>query len=593
MRVTAVGPGDEPVDVAARTDLKSACDRARALVAAQPDDEDAAWLLRQAVERLVRETPPRPDEAAALPAPLAEAMRLLSAEQDEPAEIILRRYLAEHRNDVRAMAMMAEIAARCDLFDNARKILQRALEIEPGSVDALLTLARLVKHVGFVEQRDRGEEALEIIDRILTIDPHNAVAVSLQSSILVRYRRLAESIASFERLLDLDPVQWLAWANFGQMLSSLGRFGDAVAALRTAAAINPLSGVAWWELANLKISTLFAGDVAQMEAVLADAALDPAARSQIHFALAKAYHQDRRFAEAAEQLAHGNAIKRRLQPDDPQQISADVDESERIFTPDFFAQRRGQGDPRPDPIFIVGIQRSGTTLVEQILASHSAIEGTEELFVILQLATELADRNPGLTWQQALARARPDVLHALGEGFLRLAQQYRSSERPFFIDKNPANWRFTGLIAAILPNAKIIDVRRDPMDCCFANYAQHYENGVGFSYSQTGLGRYYADYVRLMRHFDRIAPGQVHRLVYEDLVDDLEGNVRRLLEFLGLPFEPECLRFFETERAVLTPSAQQVRQPINRSGIGRWRSYEPWLGELRQALGTTLDDWRN
>jgi hypothetical protein len=231
-------------------------------------------------------------------------------------------------------------------------------------------------------------------------------------------------------------------------------------------------------------------------------------------------------------------------------------------------------------------------LVEQILASHSAVEATEELFLILRLAGHL-DEQAEEPWQRRLERLAPDVLGALGHGFLTSAARYRTADRPFFIDKNPANWRFIGLIATILPNARIIDVRRNPMDCCFANYAQNYESGVGFSYSQAALGRYYADYVRSMRHFGRVAPGKVHRVIYEDLVDDLESGVRGILDYLGLPFEESCLRFFETERVVLTPSSQQVRQPINRSGIGRSQDYEPWLGDLRNALGETLTDWRN
>ena len=563
------------------------------LVAEQPYDENAAKLLRSLVERLVVETPPRPDPLASLPPELAEASKLLSEVQDEPAEIVLRNYLAEHPNDVRGMAMMAEIAGRCDFFDDAHRILTRALQIDPNSVDALLGLAKLLNHVSFLQQgSDRGDEALEILQRALEIDPSNVDVVSLHSSVLVRFRRVKESVLWYDRLLALDPTHWLAWANYGSLLNSLGHFGQSIAALRIAAAINPKYGLAWWEIANLKISKLFDSDVERMQEILSDPSLDRRSQAHIHFALAKAFDQAGRFEQAAEQLKIGNDIKRELEPYDPEKVTSDVENSERIFTPAFLQLRRNLGNRRPDPIFIVGMQRAGTTLVEQILSSHSQIEGTEELFFILQLGTEISQRNPGLPWQEGLAGADAPALSDLGNAYLRLLQNFRLTDRPFVIDKNPANWRFAGLIATILPNAKIVDVRRNPMDCCFANYTQHYENGVGFSYSLGDAGRYYSDYVRLMRHFDQVAPGKIHRVLYDDLVDDLEGGVRQLLEYLELPFEESCLQFYETDRAVLTPSAQQVREPINRKGFGRWRNYEPWLDELKEALGDTIENWR-
>lgn len=587
------GHSRQSIEKIGQTDQKLACELARKLVADQPYEEAAAQLLRREVERFAREAPRRLSYEAALPPALAEASRLLSAEQDEPAEVILRHYLVEHRNDVRAMAMMAEVAGRCDLFENAHKILMRALEIDPNSIDVLLTLAKLTNHVSFLQQgADRGEEALSILKRVFELDPVNATAVSLYSSILVRFRRVDEAVPWYERLLDLDPVHWIAWTNYGMLLNSLGHFGESVAALRTAAAINPLYGLAWWEIANLKISKLFASDIDQMLAALGAAELSAESQAHIHFALAKAFDQSQQFVEAVVHLDRGNGIKRILHPHDANAISRDVDTSISNFDKSFFEERRGAGDHRPDPIFIVGMQRAGTTLVEQILSSHSKIEGTEELFFILQLTKEISQRDPNAIWQRGLASASSINLKELGSSFLKLSNNYRVKGRTYFIDKNPANWRLVGLIATILPNAKIIDVRRNPMDCGFANYAQHYENGVGFSYSLNAIGRYYRDYVRLMRYYDQVLPGRIHRLIYDDLVDDLEGGVRGLLDYLGLPFEDACLRFFETRRAVLTPSAQQVRQPINKTGFGRWLNYAPWLGELKDALGDSLHDWR-
>ncbi|MFL6759688.1 sulfotransferase [Sphingomonas sp.] len=583
----------ERIEDVARTDLPRACELARELVAANPYDEDAAKLLRDVVERLAQSAPPRPDPDADLPAPLIEAATLLSAAEDEAAEIIVRQYAAEYPNDARAMAMMAEIAARCEFFDDAQRILTRALQVDPDCVDALLGMAKLVNHLSFAQiSEDRGEEALTILRRALEIDPTNIHVVSLYSSILVRFRRVKDAIPWYDRLLKLDPTHWLAWSNYAILLNGLGEFGQSIAALRTTVAFNPKYGLAWWEIANLKVSKLFDSDIERMEELLSDPTVDPESRGQIHFALAKAFDQAKRFEDAAEQLKLGNAIKRELEPYDTAKVTSDVANSEKIFTPAFFKQREGLGDPRPDPIFIIGMQRAGTTLVEQILSSHSQVEGTEELFYILQLGTEISQRNPNVSWQLGLARASERELADLGGAYLKWARHHRLSERPLFIDKNPANWRFAGLIATILPNAKIIDVRRNPMDCCFANYTQHYNNGVGYSYSLADAGLYYSDYVRLMRHFADIAPGRIHKLLYDDLVDDLEANVRRLLDYVGLPFEESCLRFYDTDRPVLTPSSQQVRQPINRKGFGRWRSYEPWLGDLQDALGDTLDQWR-
>ena len=569
--------------------------RARRLVAAHPYDEAAAKLLAELMSEFVGSHPPRPDRQAGLSPQLREASRLLNAEEDEQAEILLRAYLAEHRDDVSAMAMMSEIASRCKLYDDAQRILMRALEIDPYSIDALLGLAKLLNHRSFLEGKseDRGNEALTYLERALEVEPDNVKVVSLYSSILVRFRRLTESIEWYELLVWLDPMNWLAWTNYGLMLKSLGMFGEAVAAYRAATAVSPKVGLAWWEIGNLKLSRYFDFDIAKMLETLADETVDTRSRAHLHFALARAYDQEGEAAQSAEQLELGNALKREIEPYDSAGQIEDVDASIRVFTRAFIEDRRRYGDPRPDPIFIVGMQRSGTTLVEQILSSHSQIEGTEELGILLQLVKEMGTRFPDKAWQDALA-SQPDIdIRAMGEGLFRLARHFRVRNLPFFIDKNPTNWRLTGLILTIVPNAKIIDVRRNPMDCCYANWSQHYENGLGFSYGLDTLGRYYSDYVRLMRHFSEVAPGRIHRVIYDDLVDDFDAEAGRLFDYLRLPLEDECLRFYETERVVMTPSAQQVRQPINRSGMGRAARFEPYLGKLRESLGDALTNWRS
>jgi hypothetical protein len=273
-----------------------------------------------------------------------------------------------------------------------------------------------------------------------------------------------------------------------------------------------------------------------------------------------------------------------------------VDRSIAFFTPAFLANRWGAGCPAPDPIFVLGMPRAGSTLIEQILASHPAAEGTMELPDILALARKVGGRklrSEEGAYPERLGELAPEELRALGGEYLERTRIQRKTDRPYFIDKMPNNWAHVGLIHLILPNAKIIDARRHPLGCCFSNFKQHFARGQGFSYDQSELGQYYADYVRLMRHFDAVLPGRVHRVLYERMIEDPEGEVRRLLDHLGLPFDPACLRFHENDRAVRTASSEQVRRPINREGLDQWRPYERWLGPLKGALGPALEGWND
>ncbi|MET0247352.1 MAG: sulfotransferase, partial [Sphingomonas sp.] len=276
---------------------------------------------------------------------------------------------------------------------------------------------------------------------------------------------------------------------------------------------------------------------------------------------------------------------------DPDKVTRNVDSAIRRFTPGFFAARSGQGYPAADPIFIVSMPRSGSTLIEQILASHSMIEGTEELYDLERIALDLAPGEPAGSYLNRIGDLTASQLRDLGRHYIDATQRHRHTDRPFFTDKMPSNWVFTGLIHLILPNAKIVDVRRHPMACGFANFAQHYNWGINFAYDLTDIGSFYRDYVRQMAHFDQVSPGLVHRVIHEELVGNLEGEVRRLLDYLGLPFEEGCLRFHETDRAVHTPSSEQVRQPVNRRGFDTWRNYEPWLGPLKESLGEVLENY--
>ncbi len=325
-----------------------------------------------------------------------------------------------------------------------------------------------------------------------------------------------------------------------------------------------------------------------MEEALTQPDLGAGGSSHLHFALGKALEDQQQPARAFPHYEEGNRLRREGIPYDAAETTEQVDRTIAFFTPEFFAARDGWGCPAPDPIFILGMPRSGSTLVEQILASHPLVEGTAELPDIPLLARKLFGRDGG---PEALAALSADDVRSLGEEYIERTKVQRREGKPFFIDKMPNNWVHVGLIRLILPNAKIIDARRHPLDCCVSNFRQHYARGQGFSYSLEDMGRYYADYVRLMAHFDRVQPGRVIRVIHEQLVDDPEAEIRRLLDALGLVFDPACLAFHETKRAVRTASSEQVRRPINREGIGQWRAYEAWLDPLKQALGPVLEVW--
>jgi Sulfotransferase domain. len=315
---------------------------------------------------------------------------------------------------------------------------------------------------------------------------------------------------------------------------------------------------------------------------------------RLHFALGKAL-DDRGAAERAfHYYNEGNRLRDRLSTYARDYITRWVDHCEATYTPQFFSERADAGFPAPDPIFVIGMQRSGSTLIEQILDSHPLIEGTAELTelpTIIREQGEIANRR-GISFNEHLRRMTPGDLHALGQDYLRRSRTYRLTDKPFFTDKMPTNWLYAGIIRLILPDAKIVDVRRNPLDCCFANWKQLYGKGLEHTYSMEGMGRYYADYVRLLRLMERVQPGKIHRVIYERVVDDLEGEVRHLLDYLGLPFDEACLDFHSNERSVRTISAEQVRRPINRRGLDRWKPYEKWLGPLKDALGPALEDWQ-
>ncbi len=507
---------------------------------------------------------------------LIEAALALNENRLDVAERILKPHLKDDPFDVAAIRMLAELAARIGRWRDSEALLRRAIEIAPAFTAARANLALVLGRTG------RPAEALELLDAIFEAEPEELGHWNLKAATLGRLGDFDDAIALYEQVLERSPQQPRVWLSYGHMLKTVGRQADAIAAYRRSIAIKPALGEAWWSLANLKTVRFDAGDVAAMEQALATAALEADDRLHLHFALGKAMHDASRAEEAFTHYAEGNAMRLEQQPYRPGEITSFVDRCIATFTAEAFAERAG-GCEAPDPIFIVGMPRAGSTLVEQILASHSLVEGTSELPDIPMLAGK-GGGYPGGTLALSL-----DERRSLGEEYLRRTSVQRRTDRPFFIDKLPNNWLFVPFIQLILPNARIIDVRRHPLACCLSNFRQHFARGQAFTYDLEHVGRYYSDYVRLMAHVDEVLPDRVHRVIYESLVDDTEAEVRALLRHCGLEFEPACLEFHKTERAVRTASSEQVRRPIYRDATAEWQAYERHLDPLKDVLGPVLE----
>lgn len=525
--------------------------------------------------------------AAQNPALLRAGMALV--DNDLPtAEQILRPYLQQRPTDVKAIRMMAELAARVGRLGDAENLLRRALELAPGFTAARSNLATVLY------KQNRAAEAIDELEQLELEGEAGLGHAGLKAAALGRIGGHEEALGLYRQLLDARPHEPKLWMSYGHILKTVGDQAGSIAAYRKAIDIQPGLGEAWWSLANLKTIRFGDSDVAAMRAALDASGLGVEDRFHLHFALGKAM-EDRKDAEAGfAHYAEGNRLRRQLLDYDPDVMSGHVDRSIDLFTTAFLAGRADFGSQSRDPIFILGMPRAGSTLVEQILSSHPAIEGTAELPDIPAIARRLDGRKrkgDESFYPECLAGMTASELATLGEEYLERAQVQRFTDRPYFIDKLPNNWAHVGLIRLILPNAKIVDARRHPLACGFSNFKQHYARGQNFSYDLTELGRYYADYVRLMRHFDQVLPGYVHRVIHEELVDDPEKEVRRLLDFLGVPFDAACLAFYDNPRAVRTASSEQVRRPISREGLEQWKAFDAWLDPLKDALGPVLHDW--
>ena len=572
-----------------RDDPALAAMQAREILRASPRNADAYRLLGAALRRTGEDQAAEQAELDAISASVhdPELMRAAEAllDNDLPTvEDILRPRLHAKPTDVAAIRMMAELAARIGRLQDAEHLLRRALELAPGWAAARSNLATVLY------KQNRPAEAIDALAPLQGVDLE--ANQNLKAAALGRLGAYEEAIALYAAVLQRFPAQAKVWMSYGHLLKTVGRQADSIAAYRRALGVTPGLGEVWWSLANLKTVKFDRVDIDAMEAALADPAIGEDDRFHLHFALGKALEDLGEAEPAFRHYAEGNRQRRAQIDYDPNDISGHVSRSIAFFTPALFASREGQGCPAPDPIFILGMPRAGSTLIEQILASHPGIEGTMELPDIPAMAGRLGRRgakDEASAYPEMVADMSAEELRALGESYLESTRVQRKTDRPYFIDKMPNNWAHVGLIRLILPNARIIDARRHPLACCFSNYKQHFARGQAFSYDLAELGAYYRDYVTLMAHFDAVQPGKVHRVIHETLVDDPEAEVRRLLDYLGLPFDPACLAFHENARAVRTASSEQVRRPLNREGFDQWRPFEPWLGPLKQALGPVPD----
>jgi tetratricopeptide (TPR) repeat protein len=524
-----------------------------------------------------------------LPPEVVQATSLFSDGDLTPAENIVRAYLLQHGNHVEAMRLLARIGMARDVLDDAELLLEAVLTLAPDYRAARHDYAQVLI------ERHKYQQAREELEKLLELEPENRQYRTLRATACVGLGEHEKAIPIYRELLVGAPRAADLHLSVAHALKTLGRREESIESYRAAAAVRPNFGDAYWSLANLKTYRFLDEEIARMRAEEAASGTPLVDRYHLCFALGKAYEDQGEYAESWRYYERGNALKRSESRYRPEIIENNTRKQIEICTREFFDARAGTGAQQNDPIFILGLPRAGSTLLEQILASHSRVEGTQELSDIQRTVVDLQGRDPDLDnprYPGVLAGMKPEDFLRLGEKYLADTRVYRT-DKPRFIDKMPNNFRHIGLIHLMLPNSRIIDARREPMACCFSNLKQLFANGQEFTYSIPDIARYYRTYLELMRHWDAMLPGRILRVQHEDVVDDLEGNVRRILDFCGLEFEPACVEFHKTERSIRTASSEQVRQPIYREGLDQWKHFEPWLGPLGDALGDALVRYRH
>ena len=529
---------------------------------------------RDAFRRHFELTTPHPE--------LVEASRFLRDGKQGKAETLVRELLKKHPTDVSGIKMLADIGIKMGQLQDARNLLERCLELAPNFHAARHAYAMVLM------RRQEPEAAIDEAEKLLAQDPDNPNFLTLKAAILNRIGDQSGALEIYEKVLKDYPNQAKAQMSYGHTLHAVGRVDEAIEAYKACIRLSPEVGEAYWSLANLKTFRFSDEDIENMRNQVTTEGGDPDDQSHLAFALGKALEDRKQFDESFDFYKRGNAIRRISHRHNLKVNVLDSLRQVRTCTPELFAERKGWGCQAPDPIFIVGLPRAGSTLLEQILASHSQVEGTAELMDIIAISRKLGDKkreNPAGKYPEILAELTSDQVRELGESYLETTRIQRTTDAPYFIDKLPNNFLHVGLIHLILPNSKIIDARRHPMGGCFSGFKQLFARGQTFTYSLEDIGKYYRDYVRVMDHWDRTLPGRVHRVQYEEMVADTETQIRALLDYCGLEFEEQCLRFYETDRSIRTPSAEQVRKPIYKEGMEQWRNYETYLDPLKEALG--------
>jgi tetratricopeptide (TPR) repeat protein len=525
---------------------------------------------------------PKTDKPGRPAVTLGLAYAALRAGNVVQARQMLQERLAQYPDDADALGMLAELAVGQRSFEEATMLLRRAIAADPAPQRRMA----LIKHL---RRYASPALALKEIEQLPAAFRSRFEVMGIEAGVCGNLGGHDRQIELYRRIARQRPTEPGIWVSLGNALKTVGRTAEAVKALKRAITVKPTHGQTWWTLANFKSFRFSHAEMNQMARLL-QGQLEYDDALHIHFALGKAYEDAGDWELSYRHYATGNALRADSFTEEQDGVRAIVDQSVSAFTRVFFQRNSGAGFLAPDPIFIVGLHRSGSTLIEQILASHPLVEGTTELSVMNAIRDRLA-RSRRVNWPAAIAALDPESFAAIGEEYIEKTRAFRLTERPYFVDKMPGNWMNIPLIRAALPNAKIVDARRHPMACGFSNFKQNYATGVRFAYSQESIGAFYRDYWRFMRHIDAVQPGQVHRVINERLIEDPESEVRRLLDYLGLPFDSACLEFHKTDRAIRTPSAEQVRKPINREGVDYWRHYEAWLDPLKEALGPALTDW--
>jgi tetratricopeptide (TPR) repeat protein len=547
----------------------------------------ASWHALQTLFRMTGQAA-NADTAAAhvstlakLPAEIVTASSMFADGEIYDAERIVRKFLLTHGDHVEAMRLLAKISTKHGVLDDAELLLEAVLVLAPT-----YSAARF-DYVQVLMDRHKHGAAVEQLEKLLKAEAGNRSYRTAYATACVGLGEFERAIALYREILAETPRAADVHLSVAHALKTLGRREEAIASYQTAASIRPGYGDAYWSLANLKTYRFTEDEIARMRAEESSPSAPLVDRFHLCFALGKALEDGGQYAESFRYYERGNALKKTESRYRPEPIEHNGRLQASVCTADFFAARKGFGCTCDEPIFIVGLPRAGSTLLEQILASHSQVEGTLELPEIPRLVHELQGRestDADPRYPGVLADIGAADFKKFGAKYLVDTRVYRKG-KPHFIDKMPNNFRHIGLIHLILPNAKIIDARREPLACCFSNFKQLFASGQEFTYGLEDIGRYYKSYVELMQHWDAVLPGKILRVQHEDVVEDLEGNVRRILEFCGLPFEPECVEFHRTERSVRTASSEQVRQPIFKEGLDQWRHYEPWLAPLKAALG--------